>query len=172
MNILQFESLNLEFICKRYEINEFWNFITRLGLILRLSKRLGVFLQEYRGMHAKPRDGGLNLRKLRVSLTKRPREGVSGFLGRQIHDQLPRLDMAGEHADARVRGRERLTGGSGWVEALTREAHGSAVCWGRGARWPLDLRSTTLVPQTAWTVIRTSGLSDWGWTVKIGCQGP
>jgi hypothetical protein len=25
MNILQFESPNLEFICKRYEINKFWN---------------------------------------------------------------------------------------------------------------------------------------------------
>jgi hypothetical protein len=25
MNILQFESLNLEFICKIYEINKFWN---------------------------------------------------------------------------------------------------------------------------------------------------
>jgi hypothetical protein len=25
MNILQFEPLNLEFICKRYEINKFWN---------------------------------------------------------------------------------------------------------------------------------------------------
>jgi hypothetical protein len=25
MNILQFESLNLEFICKRYEINKFGN---------------------------------------------------------------------------------------------------------------------------------------------------
>jgi hypothetical protein len=25
MDILQFESLNLEFICKRYEINKFWN---------------------------------------------------------------------------------------------------------------------------------------------------
>jgi hypothetical protein len=25
MNILQFESLNLEFICKRYEINKFVN---------------------------------------------------------------------------------------------------------------------------------------------------
>jgi hypothetical protein len=25
MNILQFESLNLEFIWKRYEINKFWN---------------------------------------------------------------------------------------------------------------------------------------------------
>jgi hypothetical protein len=26
MNILQFESLNLEFICKSYEINKFWEF--------------------------------------------------------------------------------------------------------------------------------------------------
>jgi hypothetical protein len=25
MNILQFESLKLEFICERYEINKFWN---------------------------------------------------------------------------------------------------------------------------------------------------
>jgi hypothetical protein len=25
MNILQFESLNLELICKKYEINKFWN---------------------------------------------------------------------------------------------------------------------------------------------------
>jgi hypothetical protein len=25
MNILQFGSLNLEFICKRYEINKFWS---------------------------------------------------------------------------------------------------------------------------------------------------
>jgi hypothetical protein len=25
MNILQFESLNFEFICKRYEINKFWS---------------------------------------------------------------------------------------------------------------------------------------------------
>jgi hypothetical protein len=79
-------------------------------------------------MHAKPRDGMLNLRKLRVSLTKRPREGISGFLGCQIHDQRSRLDMAGERAGARARGCERLTGGPWWVEALAREAHRSAVC--------------------------------------------
>jgi hypothetical protein len=34
MNILQFESLNLEFICKRYEINKFGNPKMKLGLIL------------------------------------------------------------------------------------------------------------------------------------------
>jgi hypothetical protein len=34
MNILQFELLNLEFICKRYEINKFWNSKYKLGLIM------------------------------------------------------------------------------------------------------------------------------------------
>jgi hypothetical protein len=35
MNILQFESLNLEFICKSYEINKFGNLKNmNLGLIL------------------------------------------------------------------------------------------------------------------------------------------
>jgi hypothetical protein len=34
MNILQFESLNLEFICKSYEINKFGNSNMKLGLIL------------------------------------------------------------------------------------------------------------------------------------------
>jgi hypothetical protein len=43
VNILQFESLNLEFICKRYEINKFGVQNTKLGLILRLTKRLGLF---------------------------------------------------------------------------------------------------------------------------------
>jgi hypothetical protein len=35
MNILQFESLNLEFICKSYEINKFGNLIyMKLGLVM------------------------------------------------------------------------------------------------------------------------------------------
>jgi hypothetical protein len=34
MNILQFELLNLEFICKRYEINKFGNLNMKIGLIL------------------------------------------------------------------------------------------------------------------------------------------
>jgi hypothetical protein len=40
-----------------------------------IKQKGGGFLQILRGMHAKPRDGGLNLRKLRVSLTKRSRVG-------------------------------------------------------------------------------------------------
>jgi hypothetical protein len=47
--------------------------------------------------------------------------------------------------------------GSGWVEALTRGAHGSAVCRGRGACWPLVCRSTAPVPRTARTIIHESG---------------
>jgi hypothetical protein len=41
MNILQFESLNLEFICKRYEINKFGVQNTKLGLNLCLIKSQG-----------------------------------------------------------------------------------------------------------------------------------
>jgi hypothetical protein len=35
-------------------------------------------MQEYRGLRAKTRDGGLILNKPRVSLIKLPRKGVSG----------------------------------------------------------------------------------------------
>jgi hypothetical protein len=58
--------------------------------------------------------------------------------------------------------------GSGWVKTLTNGAHKSAVCRGRGARWPLDRRSTALVPRTARTVICASGLSDQDWAIRIG----
>jgi hypothetical protein len=34
---------------------------TKLGLILRLTKRLGVFMQILRDLRAKLSDGGLNL---------------------------------------------------------------------------------------------------------------
>jgi hypothetical protein len=34
MNVLQLELLNLEFICKRYEINKFGNLNMKIGLIL------------------------------------------------------------------------------------------------------------------------------------------
>jgi hypothetical protein len=69
MNILQFESLNLEFICKRYEINKFGN--------LKYENRSNSIVI-YRGLRAKTRDDGLILNKPRVSLIKLSREGVSG----------------------------------------------------------------------------------------------
>jgi hypothetical protein len=49
----------------------------------------------------KPRDDGLNLRKTRVSLTKRPCEGVRGFASRSISDQRLRLEITGERVGAR-----------------------------------------------------------------------
>ena len=78
MNILQFESLNLEFICKSYEITSLGIQNMKLGPILWIFKSLGLNLQDYRGLRAKTRDGGLISNKPRVSLRKLPREGVSG----------------------------------------------------------------------------------------------
>jgi hypothetical protein len=46
-----------------------------------LFKSLGFNLQDFRGLRAKTRDSELIPNKPRVSLTKLPREGVSGFLG-------------------------------------------------------------------------------------------
>jgi hypothetical protein len=71
MNILQFESLNLEF----FEVKN-----TKLGLNLWLIKRSGVWLQDYRGLHTKLKDGGLFSGKPRVSLAILSREGVRGIL--------------------------------------------------------------------------------------------
>jgi hypothetical protein len=41
-------------------------------------------MQDYRGLRAKTRDGGLISNKPRVSLIKLPRKGVSGESNRQI----------------------------------------------------------------------------------------
>jgi hypothetical protein len=89
MNILQFESLNLKFICKRYEKTSFGIQNTKFGLILRLNKRLGLFLQNYWGLRENTRDYRLNLRNLRGYLTKLPREGVSADLNRTIANERP-----------------------------------------------------------------------------------
>jgi hypothetical protein len=50
----------------------------KLGLVLSIFKSIGFNLQDYRGLRAKTRDGGLILNKPRISLVKLPREGVSG----------------------------------------------------------------------------------------------
>jgi hypothetical protein len=65
----------------------------KLGLILRIFKSPRFNLQEYTGLRAKTRDGGLILNKLRVSLIKLPREGVSGESNRWIRNRRPRLDL-------------------------------------------------------------------------------
>jgi hypothetical protein len=84
MNILQFESLNLEFICKSYEITSLGIQNMKLGLLLWIFKSPGLNLQDYRGLRAKTKDDGLISSKPRVSLRKLPSEGVSGESNRQI----------------------------------------------------------------------------------------
>ena len=112
----------------------------------------------------KTRDDGLILEKPRIYLAKWPREGVSDLLSHQILNQRSRLDPS---ASARgcAAGADRWARG---VETLTRGAHGSTECRGCGARWPLDRRSTAVVPRT---VIRKSGPSDQNWTVRMGARG-
>jgi hypothetical protein len=56
----------------------------KLGQILWIFKSLGLNLQDYRGLRAKTKDGGLISHKPRVSLIKLPREGVSGESNREI----------------------------------------------------------------------------------------
>jgi hypothetical protein len=92
MNILQFESLSLEFIGKRYEINKFWNskYKTRSNSVL--TKRLGFFLQNYKGLRAKTRDCGLILENSRGCLANLPCKGVSANLDRTIAKERLWLD--------------------------------------------------------------------------------
>jgi hypothetical protein len=81
MNILQFESLNLEFICKRYEINKFWNSKYETRSNSAIKQKVGAFLQILRGLHTKTRYDGLVSTKLGV-LTSFPCERVSTALDR------------------------------------------------------------------------------------------
>jgi hypothetical protein len=72
---------------------------TKLGPNLWLTKRLGVFLQEYRGQRVKTKDDGLILRKLGVFLANLPCEGVSANLNHAITYQRLGLDLS-EQASA------------------------------------------------------------------------
>jgi hypothetical protein len=109
MNILQFESLNLKFICKIYEINKFWNSKYKTRSNSAIKQKGGAFLQILRGLHAKLRDDELIFGNLRVSLAKLPREGLCVNLIHPIADERPQLDLSER---ARTRGRERgLIGG-------------------------------------------------------------
>jgi hypothetical protein len=77
MNILQFESCHLEFICKRYEINKFWNSKYKIRSKSRIKQKGGGFSANSQGPARENQGHGLIPKKSRVSLTKRPREGVS-----------------------------------------------------------------------------------------------
>jgi hypothetical protein len=91
MNIVQFDSLNLEFICKSYEINKFGIQNMKLGLILWIFKSPGLNLQDYNGLRAKTRNGGLISNKPRVSLRKLPHEGVSGESNCWVYASAPKV---------------------------------------------------------------------------------
>ena len=102
MNILQFESLNLEFICKRYEINKFWNSKYKIRSKSMINKKKsGVCLKENKGLRVKLRDNRLVFDKPRVSLAKLPLEKVSGCASHSIHDRRPGLEQL---VRARARG--------------------------------------------------------------------
>jgi hypothetical protein len=62
-------------------------------------------------MRAKPKDGGLILRKPRGYLTILPREGVQGYTDRPISGQRPRLNPIDERAGTGAH--RALTGGLG-----------------------------------------------------------
>jgi hypothetical protein len=50
MNILQFEPTNLEFICKRCEINKFWNSKYKIRPISVIKIKFGVLSARSQGL--------------------------------------------------------------------------------------------------------------------------
>jgi hypothetical protein len=147
MNILPFESLNLEFIRK------IWNkqvldskYKTRSNPAIK--QKGGSFSANSQGPTRETLGRQVESQKAEGLFKKRPRVGVSGPASRQIHDQRPGLGLVGGRANTSA-----WHVGSWRVEALTCGAHGLAVRWGHGVRWPLDLRSTALVPWTTWTIL-------------------
>jgi hypothetical protein len=80
MNIWQFEPPNLEFICKRYEINKFWNSKYKIRPI-SMTKKVQGLLCKKPGVNAQEhRTAGYFLK------SQRPREGVLGVLSHPIID--------------------------------------------------------------------------------------
>jgi hypothetical protein len=80
----------------------------KIGLIMWLFKSLGFNLQDYRGLRAKTRDGGLILNKLRVSLTKSTeRRGIGSA---QPLDVKSTAEIRSAGKNART-GERTLTGG-------------------------------------------------------------
>jgi hypothetical protein len=120
MNILQFESLNLELICKRYEINKFWNLKYKTRSNSAIIKKIRGLSANSQGPARKMRDDGLNLRNLRGFLANLPSEGVSSDLDCTIANERPQLDLSasarvGERAsiDKQARGVSDWGGGTG-----------------------------------------------------------
>jgi hypothetical protein len=53
MNILQLEPPNLEIICKRYEINKFWNLKYKIRPIFVIKIKFGVLSARSQGLGCK-----------------------------------------------------------------------------------------------------------------------
>jgi hypothetical protein len=62
MNILQFEPLNLEFICKRYEINKFWNSKYKIRPIYVIKMKFRGFSTRNQGSAQEHRTAGYFLK--------------------------------------------------------------------------------------------------------------
>jgi hypothetical protein len=90
MNILQFESLNLEFIWKRYEINNFWSLKYTIRSYYVITKKVrGLFIR-IQGHARKTTGRRVDSRKPEGLFNKITREGVSSLLNHQILNQQPR----------------------------------------------------------------------------------
>jgi hypothetical protein len=122
MNILQFESLNLEFICKTYEINKFLEFKIQNrsnSVIKQKATVLSVKLQgsaretEGRRVESQKDEGFFNKKTTQRGI------GSRQPFGPQSTDEIR---SAGERVGAG--GRARLTGGTGkaatWVSGADR----------------------------------------------------
>jgi hypothetical protein len=84
MNILQFEPPNLEFICKRYEINKFWNskYKTRHISVIKLKSR--VLSARSKGSTRKNQGQWVDFKKAEGLFNKSPREGARDVLSHPI----------------------------------------------------------------------------------------
>jgi hypothetical protein len=108
MNIFQFESLNLEFISKRYEINKFGNlkYENRSNSIIILKARVQSTILQ--GPAHETQQRRVYFLKPEGTWSKTTREGVSDDLNHRIRDRRTGLDP---RVRARARASETLTSG-------------------------------------------------------------
>jgi hypothetical protein len=64
MNILQFEPLNSEFICKRYEIIKFWNSKYKIRPISVIKLKARGFSAKFQGSVRKTQGRQVDIRKV------------------------------------------------------------------------------------------------------------
>jgi hypothetical protein len=91
INILQFEPSNLEFICKRYEINKFWNskYKIRPIFVIKIKSRDSFCKIPGARLQTLGTTGSIS-RKPRVLFIKLQTEGVRGIFSHSITERRPR----------------------------------------------------------------------------------